>query len=182
MKKSRITLVATVLAGSMMFSSCIGPFKVTKSMWAWNSGVGSKFVNELVFLALHIIPVYEVVYLADVLVFNTIEFWGAGGGKIASVKEVKGENGNYLVESNKNGYHITNLTENNSMDLLFDETSLTWSVSANGVSAKLMTLVDDQNAIMYLQDGKSMNIELSEAGYMAFRQAVENASYMMAQK
>lgn len=181
MNKSRVTLVAAVLAGSFMVSSCIGPFKVTKSMWSWNSSVGGKFVNELVFLALHIIPVYEVVYLADVLVFNTIDFWGAGGGRVASTQTVKGEKGNYLVESNEQGYHITNLDENASVDLLFDEDSKTWSVSANGENAKLMTLVDDQNAIMYLADGTAMNIELSQAGYMAFRQAVEG-NILMAQK
>lgn len=165
----------------MMFSSCIGPFSVTKSMWSWNSGIGSKFLNEIVFLALHIIPVYEVVYLADILVFNTIDFWGAGGGKVASVQTVKGDKGTYLVESNEKGYHITNLTENASVDLLFDETSKTWSVAANGESAKLMTLVDDQNAVMYLADGQTMNIELSEAGYLAFRQAVEG-NILVAQK
>lgn len=181
MKKSRITLVAAVLAGSMMFSSCIGPFKVTKSMWSWNSGVGSKFVNELVFLALHIIPVYEVVYLADVLIFNTIDFWSAGGGRVASTQTVKGENGNYLVESNENGYHITNLTDNGSVDLLFDEASKTWSVAANGESSKLMTLVNDEEVVMYLADGSTMNVELSQAGFMAFRQAVEGTA-LMAQK
>lgn len=181
MKKSRITLMATVLAGSFLFGSCIGPFKVTKSMWSWNENVGSKFVNEIVFFALHVIPVYEVIYLADILVFNTIDFWGAGGGRIACKQEIKGENGNYLVESTKNGYHVTNLTENASVNLLFDDTTKTWSVEANGKSAKLITLVDDNHAIMYLENDKTMNIELSQAGYMAFRQAVES-QLLVAQK
>lgn len=145
-------------------------------MWSWNSSVGGKFVNELVFLALHIIPVYEVVYLADVLIFNTIDFWGAGGGRVASTQTIKGEKGDYLVESNENGYHITNLTENGSIDLLFDEASKTWSVAANGENCKLMTLVNEQEAIMYLADGSEMKVELSQAGYMAFQQAVEKTT------
>lgn len=168
-------MVATLLAGSMMFSSCIGPFKVTKSLWSWNDGVGSKFLNEVVFLALHIIPVYEVAYLADILIFNTIDFWGAGKG-LASVQHVKGEKGEYTIASNENGYHITNEAEKVSVDLVFEEATKTWFVEANGQSAKLMTLIDDSNVLMYLGNEQTMEVELSQAGYMAFRQAVESAT------
>ena len=68
MKKSKLTLVAVVLSGSLLFSSCVGSFGLFNRLSSWNQGVGNKFVNELVFLAFNIVPVYGVAYLADALV------------------------------------------------------------------------------------------------------------------
>ena len=60
--KRRFLPVAIVLAltGSLMTSSCIGSFALTNKLLSWNKQVGNKFVNELVFFAFWIIPVYEV--------------------------------------------------------------------------------------------------------------------------
>ena len=78
MRKIRISVAAILLAGtSLVFTSCIGSFGLTNKVLSWNRNIGSKFVNELVFLAFWILPVYEVTALADVLVINSIEFWMA---------------------------------------------------------------------------------------------------------
>ena len=42
-----------------------------------------------------------------------------------------------------------------------------------------MTLIDENNVKMYIGE-ETMNVELSEAGYMAFRQVVENQTYFAA--
>ena len=77
-----------MLSGSVLFSSCIGSFGLWNSLKDWNQGVSNKFVNELIFLAFHIVPVYEIAYLADALVLNSIEFW-SGSNPTASIGEVK---------------------------------------------------------------------------------------------
>ena len=83
MKKKIFTAaMALVLAGSMTFTSCIGSFALSNKVLAWNQQVGSKFVNELVFFAFWIVPVYEITTLADVLVLNSIEFW-SGSNPVA---------------------------------------------------------------------------------------------------
>ncbi len=64
MKKSKTFLVCAMLSGSVLFSSCIGSFGLWNSLKDWNQGVSNKFVNELIFLAFHIVPVYEIAYLA----------------------------------------------------------------------------------------------------------------------
>lgn len=81
----------------------------------WNQGVSNKFVNELIFLAFHIVPVYEIAYLADALVLNSIEFWSGSNptASIGEVKTVQGENGEYLVKTNENGYTITKKEKTN---------------------------------------------------------------------
>ena len=76
MKKSNLNLAATVMiCGAFLFSSCIGSFGLHSKLVNWNQSIGTKFVNELVYLACNIIPVYPVCYLADALVINSIEFW-----------------------------------------------------------------------------------------------------------
>ena len=82
----------------MLFSSCIGSFSLTNKLLAWNKTVGNKFVNELVFFAFWVLPVYEVSALADVLVLNSIEFWSGGNPVAKGTKVIEGQEGRYLVE------------------------------------------------------------------------------------
>jgi hypothetical protein len=73
MRRTLIVLCAVALTQS----ACIGSFAATRSLYQFNKGVsGDKWVQELVFLALIIIPAYELFALGDVLIFNAIEFWG----------------------------------------------------------------------------------------------------------
>ena len=108
MKKNKLNMaLAITLAATLCFSSCIGSFKLTNKVLSWNEGIGNKFVNELVFIAFHIIPVYELTVAADAIILNSIEFW-SGENIIAksSTKEVKGENGDiYLVKTDKRRLH-----------------------------------------------------------------------------
>jgi len=68
-----LTLVAGALVGS---SGCFGSFNLTRKLWGWNKGVSDeKFVRELVFLGLNVVPVYSVAGFIDVIITNTIEFW-----------------------------------------------------------------------------------------------------------
>ena len=61
--------------------------------------------------------------------------------KVGDIKKVKGENGDYTVETLKNGYSITK--DGKSMDLLFNEESQTWNVVSEGVSTELMKMKKD---------------------------------------
>ena len=133
MKKSKTLLVCAILSGSVLFSSCIGSFGLWNSLKDWNQGVSNKFVNELIFLAFHIVPVYEIAYLADVLVLNSIEFWSGSNptASIGEVKTVQGENGEYLVKTNENGYTITKKGEDKSVDLVYNKENNTWNAVAD---------------------------------------------------
>ena len=98
MKKHYVTVaLALALTSSMVFTSCIGKFALTNKLLGWNNQLGNKFLNELVFFAFWVIPVYEVTALADVLVLNSIEFW-SGSNPIAQGKTmIDGQYGRYLV-------------------------------------------------------------------------------------
>ena len=178
MKRNKSTfLIVLLLTGAVTFSSCIGSFRLSNRLLSWNKTIGGKFVNELVFLCFWILPVYEVCLIADVLVLNSIEFW-RGSNPVASnkVQKITGENADYIVRQNADGYHVTNLTDNTEVDLRFSEETQTWSVEANGVSTPFMTFIDDNNVRMYMPDGTTMDVPISESGVVAFKNVVENNS------
>lgn len=181
MKKRFITVAAIALASTMLFSSCIGSFNLSKKVLAWNQTIDSKFVNEVVFLALWIVPVYEVCMLADILVINSIEFWtGDNPVQAGIVKKVQGENGIFTVETLVDGYKILN-EEGKQVNLVYDKEANTWSAVANGTTTKLITMGENNDAIVHLPNGEEKKVQLNNDGVLDFRQSVES-SLFFAQK
>ena len=178
MKKSKTFLVCAMLSGSVLFSSCIGSFGLWNSLKDWNQGVSNKFVNELIFLAFHIVPVYEIAYLADALVLNSIEFWSGSNptASIGEVKTVQGENGEYLVKTNENGYTITKKGEDKSVDLVYNKENNTWNAVADGQSFEL----EDGTAVLSLQNGTSMTVTPDAQGIATARIATGNSLFFAA--
>lgn len=170
MRKIKIAVGAILLAGaSMTFSSCIGSFALTNRVLSWNNQVGNKFVNELVFIAFCILPVYEVTAVADLLVINSIEFWSGSNPVSASTKVVDSDHGRYLIDWDGNGYTITLASTGEKTRLEFAEDTRTWSVVlADGEVLPFMTLVDDTHVKMVKPDGDFMLVELSDQGLMAY--------------
>ena len=93
--KKNFKLVAVLLSMSLMLSSCIGSFNLTNKVKDWNESLGNKFVSELVFIGMHIIPVYPLTIMADAVVLNSIEFW-TGSSALS-----KKENGTKIVKNQK---------------------------------------------------------------------------------
>lgn len=184
MRKFKISAMCALLCGSIMFSSCIGSFGLFNKLRTWNEGVSNdKFVNELVFFAMCIIPVYEISIVADMLVFNSIEFWTGDNpmANVGEVKEVKGENGKYLVKTNVDGYTITN-EAGQELNLKFDEEAQSWNVMNGDEAIELLTINADGSVNMNMQNGTYMQVTLDAAGMTAARQAMTHATCGFAQR
>ncbi len=183
MKKNFGKMAAAVLLGSsIMFTSCIGSFGLTGKVYNWNKLVGSKWVNEVVFLAFCIVPVYEISLFADAVVLNTIEFW-TGSNPIAagSVKKVEGEKSNYTIISKTDGYIIEKEGTEKSIELIYNKEDNTWNVKTDdGETTKLLQMTDNNEVTMFLPDGKTMDVSLDKAGIDAFKQVVEKETYFAA--
>ncbi len=177
--KKHFLKVSVVLAlmASMTLTSCIGSFGLTNKLLSWNEQVGNKFVNELVFFAFWIIPVYEVTCLADVLVLNSIEFW-SGSNPVAQGRTViDGADGRYYVDCDGKGYTITSENDGSKVRLDFDNDDRSWSVSTDGSEpVKFMTFIDDTHVKMITPDGGFREVELNADGLMAYRQAVASGA------
>lgn len=183
MKRKYFT-VATILivCASFVTTSCIGSFSLTNKLLSWNRQVGNKFVNEVVFFAFWILPVYEVSALADVLVLNSIEFW-SGTNPVAQGKSViEGQDGTrYLVDCDGKGYTITSQSDGSVVRLDFDQDDQAWSVTADGQTYELMTFIDETHVEMPAPDGGKTIVELSQPGVFAYQDMV-TSSVMMASK
>lgn len=138
MKKMKF--FAIVLAMAIMFNSCIGSFKLSSKVLKFNKSMGNKWINELVFLGFLIIPVYEVTFLIDGLILNTIEFW-TGSNPVSmkqgdkEIKIVEKDGLKYEITATKNQFHILQLQGPQSgqeMDLVYDENSGNWSAVKDG--------------------------------------------------
>ena len=57
-------------------TSCFGPMNATRKLNAWNRGIEERWPGEAVYVVLMLVPAYLGCVAGDVLIFNTIEFWG----------------------------------------------------------------------------------------------------------
>lgn len=171
MKKWYLTVaVILTLTASLSLSSCLGSFALTNKVLNWNRQVGGKFVNEVVFFALWVLPVYELSAIADILVMNSIEFWSGTNPVVAENKVIDGKDARYLVARDEKGYTITNLSDKSVVKFNFDADDNSWSIEANGKEQKLFTYVDETHINVIAPDGRFHNVELSEQGVWAYQQ------------
>jgi hypothetical protein len=177
--KKHFKLSALLLSATIILTSCIGSFRLTNNIKDWNEGIGNKWVNELVFIAMHIVPVYEITMFVDAIVLNSIEFWTGKKAdvQVGNTKIVKNAQGQDVeVTALENGYKLSN--GENSMNILFDEETQVWSAEYNNQTTQLMKVVDGNNAQLFLLNGDVMDVTLDEQGIELARQCMIN-SYAM---
>ena len=85
MKGSTIIRKAVAIAVMASFmsvtSACFGPFNLTRNVYHFNSGikgsgeVNEKWMKEILFFGMIVIPVYMFAALLDAFIFNSIQFW-----------------------------------------------------------------------------------------------------------
>ncbi len=100
MKRTFTKLVSFLVVISMLLAlgGCYGSFNLTKKVWKFNGELGGKWVNELGFLVMNIVPVYGAAAFVDAVVLNTIEFW-TGSNPLAdnAIETIKTEDGTAQV-------------------------------------------------------------------------------------
>ena len=170
---------ALLLAAAFMMSSCIGSFQLTNKVKDWNESLGDKFINEVVFLAFHIVPVYEICMFADGVVFNSVEFWTgerlvADAGERQMIRNSFGKD--VEIKTLRDGYMFSDGTS--SMKVLYDSENKTWRVEAGENSSDLIKFVDDNNAQLFLANGEVMDITLDEAGVEMAKAHINNTLSM----
>lgn len=167
-----------LLAGSLLcclslmpLSSCIGSFSLTNKVLNWNHRVGSKFLDEVVFFAFWVLPVYEVTAIADLLVINSIEFWSGSNPMVeAYTKTVETEHGNYIVVCDKEGYTVTD-PSGKEFKLLFDENEQSWSLELeNNETYPLFTFIDENHVRLDVPGAETLEFDISNRELIARNQ------------
>lgn len=181
MKRTYLSVaLVCALCGALTLPSCIGSFRLTNKLLSWNNQIGNKFVNELVFFAFWILPVYEVSGLADILVLNSIEFWSGSNPVAKGTKVIEGNDGKYLVKCDGKGYTIKSVNDGSTVRLDFDAEEQTWSYSIpGGEKHTIFTFIDDTHVSMPAPDGTMQTVELSDAGLYAYQNLVTGSQFAM---
>ena len=77
----RIIAMMVLLGVMTMSTACYGPFNLTKNVYHWNSNIkgsgqiNDKWMKEIVFFGMIIIPAYQFSALLDMFIFNAMHFW-----------------------------------------------------------------------------------------------------------
>jgi Domain of unknown function (DUF3332) len=77
----RIIAAMVLLSVMTMSTACYGPFNLTKNVYRWNSNVkgsgqvNDKWMKEIVFFGMLIVPAYMFSALLDTFIFNSMHFW-----------------------------------------------------------------------------------------------------------
>ena len=172
--KKHFKLSALLLSATIILTSCIGSFRLTNNIKDWNEGIGNKWVNELVFIAMHIVPVYEIAMFVDGVVLNSIEFWTGNNlvmepGETKVVKNSQGQD--VQVTALENGYTVSD--GDTSMNFIFDEEEKVWRAEYNDQVTKLVKLMDDNTAQLFMGEDV-VTVTLDEQGINTARMMMNN--------
>ncbi|MGB3773782.1 MAG: DUF3332 domain-containing protein [Leeuwenhoekiella sp.] len=180
----KISIVG-VLCLTFLCNSCLGSFSAFNNLREWNDGAtDSKFVDNLIFWGLNIIPVYGLFFLGDTIIFNVIEFW-TGDNPVAmnegeSQTEVLAYKGNtYKMTATKNKFAITVIEgekKGNSLDLIYTPEDKSWNAEKDGELIKLSSFKDGL-MLVYLPDGNTVEVDPAqnqEVGIAHIQEAVHN--------
>lgn len=160
-------LACSFLSLSLLFSSCLGSFGAFNNLKDWNQGVSnSKFVNNLIFWGLNIIPVYGIFFVGDALIFNVIEFW-SGSNPIAmkegeSEMQIVERDGNTIrMVATKNRLEIKVLKgpkKGEKLDLLYRPYEKSWNaIKPSGEIIKLSSF-EEGFYFVYTPNGERITI------------------------
>lgn len=94
----RAAILSLVAVGLVTTTGCIGSFQLTRKLYTFNKNVSpDKWVQELVFLGLNVVPVYWLAAAGDALFANSVEFW-TGTNPVVSARTVRPD-GTALVQT-----------------------------------------------------------------------------------
>ena len=131
-KKRILCMVLVVFISGMSFTGCAGQYALFNKAHPLLGNLGGKWIGAIVHWIGWVIPVFEICLLADVFIFNVIEFWTGknviatgnsfeqideNGNRLAAVKnddgtlslqvtEINGETTDYLLEREGNDFSM----------------------------------------------------------------------------
>lgn len=162
------TIIASLLACTLLFTSCLGSYNAFNNLRAWNQGAtDSKFLDNLIFWGLWIVPVYELFILGDTLIFNVIEFW-SGSNPIAmkegetETQMVEHEGNTYKMVATKNRIQIAVVDgpkEGKKLELFYKPDEKSWNaIRPNGEIIKLSSF-EEGFYMVYMPNGEKIKID-----------------------
>lgn len=167
MMKKKI-FICGALSMTLLSTSCLGSFSAFNSLRDWNDGVtDNKYLDNLIFWALNIVPVYGLFMAGDMLFFNVIEFW-SGDNPIAmaeddkDVQYVKLDGQEVKMTATKNHFTVEVLSgenEGETLEMVYTPDNKTWNaIDDNGEFIKLASM-EDGFYMVYTPEGEAVKMD-----------------------
>ena len=162
MMKKTIALCLSLAIGMTALQGCIGGFKLSNRVLKWNQKVTTnKFLNEVIFFVLWVLPVYEITIVVDVLVINSIEFWTgknplAMGPGEKETQYVSRDGVEYMIEATQNKFHIVQLegpNKGDQADLIYNPETKTWLLGNGKEIKRVAQFINETDVKVYKKDG-----------------------------
>jgi len=153
---------------TLLSTSCLGSFSAFNSLRDWNDGVRhNKYLDNLIFWALNIVPVYGLFMAGDMLFFNVIEFW-SGDNPIAMAEDDKDVQYAKLdeqeVKMTATKIHFTvevlsGENEGETLEMVYTPDNKTWNaIDDNGEFIKLASM-EDGFYMVYTPEGEAVKMD-----------------------
>lgn len=160
--------ICGALSMTLLSTSCLGSFSAFNSLRDWNDGLTSnKFLDNLIFWALNIVPVYGLFIAGDVLFFNVLEFW-TGNNPIAMAEgeeetqyaTIEGQD--VKMTATKNHFTVEVLSGENEgeiLEMVYTPENKTWNaIDENGELIKLASM-EDGFYMVYTPEGEAIQMD-----------------------
>lgn len=166
-KKTVFILFAAIVLTTQ--PGCFGSFELTQSIYQVNKSVGDKVVQEVVFLAFCIIPVYEIGVIGDALIFNTIEFW-SGTNPLAmnegetEIQFIENEERLFQLTAMKNRFLIQVVEGEGAgtyLDLSYNPQTKVWTAHKDNKEIELFKVLENNQALIYQPLGMNKKVHLT---------------------
>ncbi len=147
-----VSLFLLLGIGMTTMQSCYGKFALTRKIYTWNGSVtDNKFINNFVFWAFNIIPVYGIGGMVDGVILNLIEFW-TGTNPMAmnegqkETKQFAFEGKTYEMTVTKNQMVVTGVGNDYNARFVYQEASKAWYMESGDRAVKIAQIINDNEA------------------------------------
>jgi len=186
----RLLLSGAMAAILLTQTSCLGSFVLTKSLLEFNTTVtNDKIVNNLVFMGLCILPVYEIALFVDAVALNLIEFWTGENPVAMNEGEIQEQlithNGvDYKISATKNQFKFEKVLGDELVDLgvvSYTSDDMVWNYEFNGETNPIVQINDNNSVTYFTANGKATVVN-NDIETLVYERSMANGLIEMAKK
>ena len=156
-------LLASVLFTGLIQTSCMGKFALLKKLYSWNEkATGNKFLDNLLFWILNIVPVYGFVVFVDAFILNLIEFW-TGANPVAMnegdriERKMSNRNESFLAIATKNKMEIKfGEADARNFAIAFEPKTKSWMLETKDKSICVAKELENNQVALFQPDGSKI--------------------------
>lgn len=159
-----ISMAMVVILLTIGLSGCFGNFALTRKVYEFNENFSNKWENQFLFMVMAIAPIYGAAAMADMYIFNSIEFWTgvnpmamAPGNEIIKYSHENGKDLKIIISQNK--IRVEDMQDPaKEMQLNYKPFEKAWYYKGETGDVKIAVL-SDTKADFLLPTGKSVTVK-----------------------